>query len=74
MVENCLMDELHSFMLCRDDWQIVIDSLYVSAGDHLSRAEAIGRDSTYGAILYANGQKIKAVADYLEFHLPESND
>ena len=67
-------DELYNFMLCRDDWQIVIDSLYVAAGDNLSRAEAIGRDSTYGSILYADGQKIKAVADYLEFHLPADND
>ena len=67
-------NELHTLTLCADDWQIVIDSLYVSAGDHLSRAEVIGLDSTYGSILYDNGQKIKAVADYLEFHLPESND
>ena len=67
-------DDLHTFTLCRDDWQIAIDSLYVAAGDNLSRAEAIGRDSTYGAILYANGQKIKAVADYLEFHLPAEGE
>lgn len=74
MVEKCLMDELHSFMLCRDDWQIIIDSLYESASERLSRAEAIGRDSTYGGILYEDARKVKAVADYLEFHLPESND
>lgn len=67
-------DDLHSFMLCRDDWQIVIDSLYVSAADHLSRANALGEDSTYGAIVYGNGQKIKAVADYLEFHLPAEGE
>lgn len=67
-------DDLYSFTLCRDDWQLIIDSLYEAASDRLSRAEAIGLNSTYGAILYADGHKVKSVADYLEFHLPESND
>lgn len=67
-------DDLHTFVLCRDDWQTILDSLYETASDRLSRAKAIGLDSTYGAILYNDGHKFKAVADYLEFHLPESND
>ena len=67
-------DDLHTFTLCRDDWEIVIDSLYEAASAQLTRADAIGLDSTYGAILYADGHKVKAVADYLEFHLPENND
>lgn len=67
-------DDLHSFTLVRDDWEIIIDSLYEAASDRLSRAEAIGLDSTYGGILYEDGHKVKAVADYLEFFLPESND
>ena len=67
-------DDLHTFTLCRDDWQIVIDSLYEAASDRLTRADAIGLDSTYGAILYDDAQKVRAVADYLEFFLPGSND
>lgn len=67
-------NELHSFTLCHSDWQIVIDSLYEATSERLTRADAIGRDSTYGAILYNDAQKIRAVADYLEFFLPENND
>ena len=67
-------NELHSFTLCSDDWQIIIDSLYEATSERLTRADAVGRDSTYGAILYNDAQKIRAVADYLEFFLPESND
>ena len=64
-------DGLYSFMLCADDWQIVIDSLYEAAAERLTRAEKIGLDSTYGNILYLDGHRVKAVADYLEFHLPD---
>ena len=64
-------NDLHTFTLCRDDWQVVIDSLYEAASDRMSRASAIGLDSTYGNILYLDGHRVKAVADYLEFHLPE---
>ena len=67
-------NDLHTFTLCRDDWEIIIDSLYEAAIERLTRAEKIGLDSTYGNILYADAHKVKAVADYLEFHLPESND
>jgi hypothetical protein len=67
-------NELHSFTLCSADWEIVIDALYEATSERLTRADAIGRDSTYGAILYDDAQKIRAVADYLEFFLPESND
>ena len=67
-------DDLHSFTLVRDDWEIIIDSLYEAASERLTRAEAIGLDSTYGAILYEDAHKVKAVADYLEFHLPESEN
>ena len=74
MVENCPMDELHSFTLCSDDWQIIIDALYEAASERLTRADAIGRDSTYGAILYDEAQKYRSVADYLEFFLPESDN
>ena len=75
MVENCPMEnDLYFVPLCLADWQIIIDVLYESTSERLTRADAIGRDSTYGAILYDDAQKIRAVADYLEFFLPESND
>ena len=67
-------DDLHTFTLCGDDWQISIDSLYEAASERLTRADAIGLDSTYGSILYDDAQKVRAVADYIEFFLPESND
>jgi hypothetical protein len=67
-------DDLHSFTLVRDDWQIIIDALYEAASERLTRAEAIGLDSTYGGILYDDAHKVKAVADYLEFFLPDSDD
>jgi hypothetical protein len=67
-------NELHSFTLCNDDWELVIASLYEAAGDRLARADAIGLDSVYGGILYDESHKIRAVADYLEFFLPEADD
>ena len=67
-------DDLHNLTLCGDDWRIIIDALYEAASDRLTRADAIGLDSTYGAILYDDAQKVRAVADYLEFFLPGSND
>lgn len=73
-MENNNYDDLHSFTLCRDDWEIIIDSLLEAVSDRLTAAEKIGLGVTYGAILYDNAQKIRAVADYLELHLPERND
>ncbi len=67
-------DDLFTFTLCRDDWNLVIASLYEAAGDRLARADAIGLDSIYGGTLYEDGQKIRAVADYLEFFLPGTDD
>jgi hypothetical protein len=67
-------NELHSFTLCNDDWELVIASLYEAAGDRLARADAIGLDSVYGGNLYEDGRKIRAVADYLEFFLPGADD
>jgi hypothetical protein len=74
LVSNNTMDDLFSFTLCHSDWEIVIASLYEAAGDRMSRADTIGLDSVYGGTLYQDGQRIRAVANYLEFHLPESND
>ncbi len=73
-MENNPMDDLFMFTLCRDDWEIVIASLYEAAGDRMSRADAIGLDSVYGSTLYADGQKTRAIAQYLENFLPDSND
>jgi hypothetical protein len=70
-MENNPMDDLHNFTLCRDDWEIVIASLYEAAGDRMSRADAIGLDSVYGSTLYADGKKTRAIARYLENFLPE---
>ncbi len=67
-------NDLHTFTLCRDDWETIIDSLYEAASNRMTGAEKIGLNVTYGAILYDDAQKVKAVADYLEFHLPEGND
>ena len=67
------MDELQSFTLCHDDWGVIVDSLYEAASDRMSRADSIGLDSTYGSILYAEGQKYKTIADYLEFWLPNND-
>ena len=64
----------YSIPLCLADWQIIIDSLYEATSERLTRADAIGLDSTYGSILYNDAQKIRAVADYIEFYLPEGND
>jgi predicted metal-dependent RNase len=67
-------NDLHTFTLCSDDWQIIIDALYEATSERLTRADTIGLESTYGAILYNDAQKIRAVADYIEFFLPENND
>jgi hypothetical protein len=67
-------NELHTFTLCTDDWKLVIASLYEAAGDRLARADSVGLDSVYGGTLYEDGQKIRAVADYLEFFLPGDDD
>lgn len=67
-------DDLFMFTLCRDDWDIVVDSLYEAASDRLSRADAIGQDSTYGSILYSEGQKTRAIAEYIRSLLPDDDD
>ena len=64
-------DDLFMFTLCREDWEIVVASLYEAAGDRMSRADAIGLDSVYGSTLYADGQKTRAIARYIENFLPE---
>jgi len=64
-------DDLHTFTLCREDWERAIAALYEAAGDRMSRADTIGLDSTYGSTLYADGQQFRAVANYLETFLPE---
>ena len=76
MTYNTFMnkDTLHTFTLCRDDWELVVASLYEAAGDRMSRADSIGLESVYGSTLYDDSQRIRSVADYLEFLLPESND
>lgn len=66
-------DDLYTFTLCRNEWEIIVDSLYEAASNRLAGAEKIGLDVTYGAILYDNAQKVKAVADYLEFFLPDAD-
>jgi hypothetical protein len=72
--DTYMENDLHTFTLCTDDWEMVIASLYEAAGDRLARADSVGLDSVYGATLYADGQKIRAVADYLEFFLPGDDD
>ena len=67
-------NDLITIALCSEDWELVIASLYEAAGDRLARADAIGLDSVYGGTLYEDGQKIRAVADYLEFFLPGDDD
>jgi len=67
------MDELQSFTLCHDDWELIRTALLATAAGQLSKAHAIGVDSTYGAVLYEDGQKYKTVADYLELWLPKND-
>jgi hypothetical protein len=74
LVSNNTMDDLFSFTLCHSDWEIVIASLYEAAGDRMSRADVIGLDSVYGSTLYDDGQKTRAIAQYLENLLPEYDD
>lgn len=74
MVEHFPMDELHSFTLCRDDWRVITESLWEAAADRMNRSEAVGRDSTYGAILCDEAQRVLSVARYLELHLPDDDD
>jgi hypothetical protein len=63
-------DDLHTFTLCRDDWEIIIDALYATVRDRLETAEKAS-GTTYGEVLYDDAQKVRAVANYLEFFLPE---
>ena len=67
-------NDTYSVPLCLADWQTIIDALYESTSERLTRADIIGLNSTYGAILYNDAQKIRAVADYIEFYLPESDN
>ena len=67
-------DEVLTFGLCRDDWQIVVDALYEAVADRMSRARAIGPEILYGRIMEDDAQRIKTVADYLNLWLPETED
>jgi hypothetical protein len=64
-------NDLYTYSFCRDDWELIMDALRESYLEHLERARTIGAESTYGAILIDRAMCMQALADDIDFKLPE---
>ena len=64
-------NDLYTITLCRADWETVLRALNVCAADRLAYANRIGLNTPYGAAIADDGYTFGAVADHLDFILPE---
>ena len=64
-------NDLYTYSFCRDDWELIMDALRESYLENMERARTIGTESTYGAILIDRAMCMQALADDIDFKLPE---
>jgi hypothetical protein len=64
-------NDLYTFTFCRDDWERIMSALRIVAVDNYKEANQVGRDCTYGAALFQEGGYCQALADDIDFKLPE---
>jgi hypothetical protein len=64
-------NDLYTFTFCRSDWELIMDALREGYLENLERARTVGTGSTYGAILIDRATCMQALADDIDFKLPE---
>jgi len=64
-------NDLYTYTFCRQDWERIMGALRATAVTNYQEAHRIGADSTYGAALFQEGGYFQALADDIDFCLPE---
>lgn len=64
-------NDLYAFTFCRADWERIMASLRATAVVNYNTAHRVGADGTYGAALFEEGGYCQALADQIDFVLPE---
>jgi hypothetical protein len=64
-------NDLYTFSFCRADWERIMASLRATAVTNYQEAHRVGADSTYSAVLFQEGGYFQALADDIEFILPD---
>lgn len=63
--------DLYTFTFCYGDWERIVSCLRLAAVDNFKEANRVGSDSVYGAALFQEGGYCQALADDIDFKLPE---
>ena len=64
-------NDLYTYTFCRDDWELILGALRGRAVELFAEGRALGADSTYGAAVWDLGHQHQALADDIDFKLPE---
>jgi len=64
-------NDLYTFTFCRDDWERIMGALRATSVTNINEAFAVGADSTYGSVLFEQAGYCQALADDIDFKLPE---
>jgi hypothetical protein len=64
-------NDLYTYTFCREDWERIMGALRATAITNYNEALEMDRDSVYGAALYQEGDYCRALADDIDFKLPD---
>jgi hypothetical protein len=64
-------NDLYTYTFCREDWERIMGALRVAAVTNYQEADRIGPESIYGSTLFQEGAYCQALADDIDFKLPE---
>lgn len=64
-------NNLHTYTFCREDWELIMFALRDAAVADFDQAVEVGLESVYGATVYDRGAHLQALADDIDFKLPE---
>lgn len=64
-------NETYTFTFCRSDWERIMGALRATAVTNYQGAAEIGAESIYGSALYEEGSYCQALAEDIDFILPE---
>jgi hypothetical protein len=64
-------NDLYTYTFCREDWERIMGALRATAVTNYQEAHRIGPESIYGSTLFQEGAYCQALADDIDFKLPE---
>lgn len=64
-------NDLYTYTFCREDWELIMAALRARSVELYDQSLNVGRDSTYGAAVYDLAAQHQALADDIDFKLPE---